>query len=139
MPGGGITEGRRVKPANSGALRPTSAAGAFSTRTRRSYQAACPVIGSALAPGPPSPSGSISVIRWFSKKPRVNSGDSAARFHLHRPLGDRVQGEGAGREARLFEWRVPERQRVEIGLDPHPVLLRRHCGPVALRGEAEAL
>src|ERR1700690_4102804 len=49
-----------------------SATEAFSTRTRRSYQAAWPVIGSALLSGA---SGKVSPIRWLSRKPRANSGD----------------------------------------------------------------
>src|ERR1700686_5328376 len=63
-----------------GALWPASAGSTFSIRTRRSYQAACPVIGSELATLSPSLGGSNSLIRWFSKNPLVNSGESAARF-----------------------------------------------------------
>src|SRR5438270_161284 len=49
-------------------------------RTRRSYHAACPVIGSAFIAMSPSRPGKVSPIRWFNRKPLVNSGESAARF-----------------------------------------------------------
>ena len=47
--------------------------------------------------------------------------------HLHRPLRDRVQRKAGGVDARFLERRIPERQRVEIGLDPGAVLFRRHA------------
>ena len=59
--------------------------------------------------------------------------------HLHRPLRDRVQRESGRFDARFLEWRIPERQRVEIGLDPGAVLFRRHDGSVSLRRQTEAL
>ena len=182
--------------------------------TRRSYHAAWPVIGSALCRASPSPAGSISVIRWFNRNPRVNSGESAARFQapLRLPIAFQVhtvsgltpsinlicasirpawldtqtqsssasprpcavtrfmnkrfcpriwrnqafcecqewyicigrwvigvQREGVRVDARLLERRIPERQRVEIGLDARPVLCRRHDRAMTLRGQAETL
>src|SRR5512147_409488 len=51
-------------------------------RTRTSYQAACPVIGSEFEIGPPdSLPGSSSEIRWFSRKPSRDSLASGARRH----------------------------------------------------------
>ncbi len=59
--------------------------------------------------------------------------------HLHRPLRDRMQREVRVRDLALLERRVPERQRIEIGLDALAVLLGRLDGAVAARGEAELL
>src|SRR5512142_2211874 len=50
-------------------------------RTRTSYQAAWPVIGSELEIGLPDSPGSSSEIRWLSRNPRCDSFASGARRH----------------------------------------------------------
>ena len=66
---------------NAVALMPASPARPARSRTRRSYHAACPVIGSALAiPSGRHLSGQSSEIRWLSRKPRRDSGASWSSF-----------------------------------------------------------
>ena len=60
-------------------------------------------------------------------------------IHRHRPLGDRVEREGVRADLALLERDVPERQGIEIGLHPRPVVVRRLHRAMALGSEAEFL
>ena len=64
---------------------------------------------------------------------------SPAVIHRHRPLGDGVHRVLRHIDRRALERRIPERQGVEIGLDPLALGVGRLHRPVSLRGEAEAL
>jgi hypothetical protein len=59
--------------------------------------------------------------------------------HVHRPLGDGVKREGRAVHHLALERRIPEGQRVEMGLDPLARAVGRLAIPVPLRGKAEAL
>ena len=88
---------RRVaagRAAGSAAARSRRARRPWSTRTRRSYQAAWPVTGSALALRKPSCAGSHSLMTWLSRKPRSASGLSSAtgpRRRARLPMAFQVQ------------------------------------------------
>src|SRR6185437_8119857 len=81
----GRCRGRGASPAGTpsgGSASPSTASGcAGSRRMRRSYHAACPVTGSELARRGSSPGGSRSEIAGLSRKARVASAASGARFH----------------------------------------------------------
>src|SRR5210317_1976252 len=66
----------------------------FSTRTRRSNHAACPVIGSEFDQRSPSPlGGNSSEIKWFKRNPLFASGASGSNAHAPRrlPIAFQVQ------------------------------------------------
>ena len=59
--------------------------------------------------------------------------------HGHGTLGDRVKGIGLRAGRRLVQRLIPERQRIEVGLDTVPLALGRDVVPVAAGGEPELL